>query len=274
MSFSDTPLAAGQTLALAVEYNGSLFHGWQRQGGTDQTVQATLEAALSQIANHDVRVACAGRTDAGVHATSQVVSFKAPVPRSLKAWVVGSNAVLPPTVRVHWARAVPDEFHARFSAIQRTYRYVWCVQEMRPTSLLKQVTWSRNALCSQTMNEAAQSLLGEQDFSAFRAASCQSNTPFREVQAVSVVGRGPFVVMEIRANAFLHHMVRNIAGSLSLVGRGLKPVDWIAQLLQGKDRTVAADTASPDGLYLTSVAYPRKYELPDAVDGPIFLPQG
>jgi tRNA pseudouridine38-40 synthase len=274
VSFSDTPLVVGQTLALAVEYNGSSFHGWQRQGGTDQTVQEVLENALSQIANHDVRVACAGRTDAGVHATSQVVSFKAPVARSLKAWVIGTNAVLPSTVRVHWANAVADDFHARFSAVQRAYRYVWCVQDVRPTSLLKQVTWSRNPLCFEAMHEAAQSLLGEQDFSAFRAASCQSNTPFREVHSVSVRSCGPFVVMEIRANAFLHHMVRNIAGSLSLVGRGVKPVGWINELLEGKDRTVAADTAPPDGLYLTAVAYPARYQLPDAVDGPIFLPLG
>jgi tRNA pseudouridine38-40 synthase len=273
VSFSDKPLAAGQTLALAVEYNGSLFHGWQRQGGTDQTVQEALEKALSQIANHDIRVACAGRTDAGVHATSQVVSFKAPVARSLKAWVVGSNAVLPPTVRVHWASAVPEEFHARFSATQRAYRYLWCVQDVRPTFLLKQVTWSRNALCFEAMHQAAQSLVGEQDFSAFRAASCQSRTPFRDVQAVSVIRRGPFVVMDIQANAFLHHMVRNIAGSLSLVGRGIKPVSWINELLQGKDRTIAADTAPPDGLYLTAVAYPSEYQLPDAIGGPIFLPQ-
>ncbi len=272
MSFSDTPLAVGQTLALAIEYNGSQFHGWQRQGGTDQTVQAALENALSQIANHDVRVACAGRTDAGVHATSQVVSFKAPVERSLKAWTIGSNAVLPPTVRVHWASSVPDEFHARFSATHRTYRYLWCVLEVRPTTLLKQVTWTRNALCWEAMHEAAQALLGEQDFSAFRAASCQSNTPFREVRSVSVICQGPFVIMEIQANAFLHHMVRNIAGSLSLVGRGIKPLDWISELLQGKDRKVAADTAPPDGLYLTGVAYPSKYQLPDAVGGPIFLP--
>jgi len=274
VSFDDTPLASGQALALAIEYNGASFHGWQRQGSTDQTVQEALENALGQIANHDVRVACAGRTDAGVHATGQVVSFSAPVTRSLKAWVVGTNAVLPPTVRVHWAHPVPNEFHARFSATERTYRYIWCVRDVRPTSLLKQVTWTRNALCAETMHEAAQSLLGEQDFSAFRAASCQSKSPCREVRAVSVLSYGPFVVMEIRANAFLHHMVRNIAGSLSLVGRGLKPVGWIAELLQGRDRKIAADTAPPDGLYLTEVAYPSVYQLPNAVGGPIFLPLG
>lgn len=273
MSFSDTPIAADLTLALAIEYNGGLFHGWQRQGGTDHTVQETLENALSQIANHGVRVACAGRTDAGVHATSQVVSFKAPVARSLKAWVVGSNAVLPPTVRVHWASQVPDDFHARFSATQRTYRYVWCVQNVRPTSLLKQVTWSRNPLCAESMHAAAQCLLGEQNFSAFRAASCQSTTPFRDVQYVRVWQQGPFVIMEIRANAFLHHMVRNIAGSLALVGRGIKPRQWIGELLQGQDRTLAADTAPPDGLYLIAVEYPAVYQLPPAVGGPIFLPQ-
>ena len=272
MSFSDAPLAAGQGLALALEYKGSAFHGWQRQGGTEHTVQETLENALSQIANHEIRVACAGRTDAGVHATSQVVSFTAPVSRSLKAWVVGTNAVLPPTVRVHWASPVTEDFHARFSATERTYRYVWCVQEVRPTSLLQQVTWLRTSLCAASMHEAAQSLLGEQDFSAFRAASCQSTTPFREVREINVLGQGSFIVMEIRANAFLHHMVRNIAGSLSLIGRKIKPVDWIAELLQGKDRTLAADTAPPDGLYLTAVSYPVTFGLPDPVSGPIFLP--
>lgn len=271
MSISDQALPAGQRIALSVEYDGSEFHGWQRQASGQISVQECLENALSSVANTEIRVACAGRTDAGVHATNQIVSFESPVARSPKAWVMGGNASLPPQVRVNWACGVSADFHARFSAVSRTYRYVWNTQAIRSTTLYRKVTWSRNDLDIDAMQQSVACLIGEHDFSAFRAASCQSNSPCRRVDEISFLRQGSFVVMEITANAFLHHMVRNLAGSIGMVGRHLKPPAWIAELLEGCNRSVAADTAPPDGLYLVGVGYPPAYNLPNQVKGPIFL---
>jgi tRNA pseudouridine38-40 synthase len=270
---SPDPLPAGVRVAARVEYDGSHYHGWQAQSGSSgvSTVQHTLESALAAVAGEQIRVHCAGRTDTGVHAFAQIVHFDPPVPRSPKAWVLGVNANLPFDVRVHWAQAVPDSFHARFVATSRRYRYIIANTPVRPAHLAGQVTWQRRPLDEQVMHREAQALLGEQDFSAFRAAACQSSSPWRDVQAVGVRRRGSLVVVDIRANAFLHHMVRNIAGSLMAVGSGRQSAGWIGALLAGRDRSAAAETAAPDGLYLVDVSYPPAFGLPDIPEGPLLL---
>jgi tRNA pseudouridine38-40 synthase len=218
-----------------------------------------------------VRVNCAGRTDTGVHGHGQVVHFDAPAERSPKAWVLGANANLPPDVRVHWAVSVPADFHARFSALARRYRYLIANTPVRPALLGGQVSWQRRPLDHQVMHAAAQSLLGERDFSAFRAASCQSSGPMRNVHCLDVSRRGDLITIDIKANAFLHHMVRNIAGSLIAVGLGRQPPEWIGQLMAGRDRSLAADTAPAAGLYLVEVVYPSQYTLPATPYGPLLL---
>ena len=255
-----------------MEYDGSRYSGWQTQPHLAvDTVQATLEAALCAVADAPVRVICAGRTDTGVHGHGQVIHFDAPSERSAKAWVLGTNSRLPPDVRVHWAVGVPADFHARFSALARRYRYLIADTPVRPALLGGQVSWQRRALDHRVMHEAAQSLLGERDFSAFRAATCQSRGPMRNVHALDVSRRGDLVIIDIKANAFLHHMVRNIAGSLMAVGLGRRSPEWIGQLLAGRDRGVAADTAPAAGLYLVAVDYPSRYDLPPTPYGPLLL---
>lgn len=232
-------------------------------------MQDTLESALSAVASAAVRVHCAGRTDSGVHGFGQVIHFEAPVQRSPKSWVLGGNANLPEDVRLHWAQPVAGDFHARFSALSRRYRYLIANTPVRPALMAGQLTWQRYPLDHELMHAEAQSLLGERDFSAFRAAGCQSRTPMRNVQAISVSRRGDLVVVDIRANAFLHHMVRNIVGSLLAVGSARAAPGWLAQLLAGRDRTRAADTAPAAGLYLVEVEYPARYKLPRAPAEPL-----
>ena len=267
------PWAAGQRVALRVEYDGAAFHGWQSQPHLDcHTVQETLESALAGIAGGEpIRVHCAGRTDTGVHGYGQIVHFDDPVGRAAKAWIMGTNSALPDTVRVHWAHPVPATFHARHSAYARRYRYIIANTPVRPVHLVNRVSWYRRPLNADTMNGAAQVLVGEHDFSAFRAAQCQSSSPWRALTEIAVWRWGDFVMIDIEANAFLHHMVRNIAGSLLMVGAGLRPGHWIAELLAGRDRTVAADTASGSGLYLVAVRYPADFDLPPTPDGPSWL---
>ena len=247
-----------QTVALGVEYDGAVFHGFQRQVGVP-TVQETLERALSGVADTPVRVAVAGRTDAGVHATGQVVSFRTSAVRSEESWRRGTNALLrgaDGAVGVVWARLVERRFHARFSAVSRRYAYVYLEADTAPVLLRGRVTWTRAELDAGAMHRAAQDLLGERDFSAFRAAACDSNTPFRRVDAVSVTRHGKQVVIDIEANAFLQHMVRNLAGCLAHIGRGEADTGLVADLLAAGNRTLAPPTAPPDGLYLTRVRYP------------------
>ena len=250
-----------QTVALGLEYDGTRFHGFQRQVGVP-TVQETLERALSGVADAPVRVVVAGRTDAGVHATAQVVSFRTSAVRSEESWRRGTNALLRgaggagAAVGVVWARRVEPRFHARFSALSRRYTYVYLEAETAPVLLRGRVTWTREELDADTMHRAAQGLLGERDFSAFRAAACDSSTPFRRVDAVSVARQGRQVVIDIEANAFLQHMVRNLAGCLAHIGRGAAGAGLVADLLAAGDRTLAPPTAPPDGLYLTQVTYP------------------
>ncbi|HEY9035555.1 MAG TPA: tRNA pseudouridine(38-40) synthase TruA [Pseudomonadales bacterium] len=262
-----------QRIALAVEYDGSAFYGWQKQlDPALPTVQQTLEEAVAKVANHPVNIRCAGRTDAGVHATAQTVHFDTSVDRPLRAWVQGVNAHLPKTVAVRWAAPTPHDFHARHSALARTYRYVICNRDQRLGVGHAQFTWERHPLDAKAMHRAAQALLGERDCSAFRAAGCQSSTPMRNVMSVAVQRREDWVVLEITANAFLLHMVRNIAGSLMAVGRGEQAEDWIARLLTAADRNLSAPTAPPNGLYLVAVRYSPGCHLPSLPKGPLFLP--
>jgi tRNA pseudouridine38-40 synthase len=270
--FSVEPIPTDTRVACRIEYDGSRYNGWQSQphAGT-ATIQDKVEFALTNVASAPVRVQCAGRTDTGVHAFSQVIHFIAPATRSSKAWVIGGNTNLPRDIRIHWAVPLSSDFHARFSAQARRYRYVIANTPIRSALLHAQVTWHRRALDALAMHSAAQALLGEQDFSAFRAASCQSRTPMRNVQFIEVKRRGDLVILEILANAFLHHMVRNIAGALLAVGDGRKPQHWIAELLTGRDRSAAAETAPANGLYLVDVEYPTHFNLPPTPYGPMLL---
>lgn len=258
-------------IALGIEYDGSQFYGWQRQREV-VCVQQVLEQALSKVANHRVEVTCAGRTDAGVHATGQVVHFDCQHERAMPAWTMGVNSNLPSSVAVRWAQVVPDDFNARFSATGRRYRYIIANQARRPAILGRGLSHYHQPLDAELMHQAAQALLGEHDFSAFRAAQCQSHSPNRCVTRINVYRQTDFVVVDIAANAFLHHMVRNIVGSLLEVGKGVQPGSWIAALLAGRDRTRAAATAKAEGLYLVQVDYPEHFNLPVLAPGPLWLP--
>lgn len=246
---------AGVIVALGLEYDGSAFHGFQAQRGV-RTVQETLEAALSEVAGESIRVTAAGRTDAGVHATQQVVSFSTDAKRPLEAWRRGVNSLMDGAVAVTWSRLAANGFNARFDALERRYVYIFFESETPPALLRGKVAWSRQRLDDKAMSKAVEGLLGEQDFTSFRAAGCQSNTPYRCVRAASVCRRGPQVALDIAANAFLLRMVRNIAGSLRRVGTGEEDVGYLARLLALKDRTCAAPTATASGLYLVKVSYP------------------
>ncbi len=258
-------------IALGIEYDGTGFYGWQRQREVP-SVQEALEQALAKVANEPVEVFCAGRTDAGVHATGQVVHFDTSALRDAKAWVMGSNAQLPDQIAVRWAQPVATDFHARFSATARRYRYVIYNHKYRPALLRSGLSHYHQALDVELMQQAAPALLGEHDFSAFRAVQCQSKTPFRNVHHLRIARIGDYIVIDIKANAFLHHMVRNITGSLLEIGMGRRPVTWLAELLASKDRTLAAATAKAGGLYLVEVDYPEAFQIPQVALGPLFLP--
>lgn len=260
-------------IALGIEYCGTAYQGWQLQvrPNPPATVQRSLQHALGSIANHPVRVFCAGRTDRGVHATGQVVHFDSTIERPLRAWVQGTNTRLPDDIRVAWARVVSDEFHARHSALSRSYLYVVCNTPIQPASLGRNATWVARRLDAHTMHTAAQLLVGEHDFSGFRAAGCESATPMRRVFQTSVERRGDLVLFRVQANAFLLHMVRNIMGSLLKVGHGAQPADWLQELLLQRDRRLAGATAPPQGLYLARVGYPLQYGLPEVGKEPWFL---
>ncbi|MBU3003008.1 tRNA pseudouridine(38-40) synthase TruA [Paraglaciecola arctica] len=259
-------------LALGIEYNGALYHGWQRQQ-TVASVQQHVEEALAKIANEPVNVTCAGRTDAGVHATCQVVHFDTLSQRPDRAWTIGLNRFLPKSIAIKWVKNISDEFHARFSATARRYRYIIYNHRLRNGILPKGVTHIHSGdLDHELMHDAAQYLVGRHDFSAFRAVNCQANTPVRNMTSISVTRFGDYIMIDVTANAFLHHMVRNITGSLLKVGSKEKPITWIQTLLQDKDRTKAAATAKPNGLYLVHVTYPEEFDLPKTPLGPLFLP--
>ncbi|MGA0934851.1 MAG: tRNA pseudouridine(38-40) synthase TruA [Pseudohongiellaceae bacterium] len=271
---TETTSAGGDScrVALGIEYNGRGFNGWQAQKSPHtKTVQQTLEQALSEVADHPVTLVCAGRTDAGVHATGQVVHFDHRHERTEGAWIRGGNALLPPEVSVRWAKQVPADFHARFSATARRYRYVIYNHAVKPAILNGQVTHHYQPLDAERMHAAGQLLLGEQDFSAYRGAACQSTTPMRHVSEISVRRQWDFVTLDIQANAFLLHMVRNIAGVLMEIGEGRKPVAWAGEVLAGRDRRQGGVTALPNGLYLVRVFYPAAFNLPEVAASPGFL---
>ncbi|RKQ97234.1 tRNA pseudouridine(38-40) synthase [Kushneria sinocarnis] len=256
-------------IALGIEYHGGNYFGWQRLSH-GPSVQGRLEQALSRVAAGPVRVLCSGRTDSGVHASRQIVHFEAPAARSEKAWVMGTNANLPDDISVRWARRMPDDFHARFSARARRYRYLIANQAVPPALDSTRVYWHRWPLDVESMHQAAQVLPGEHDFSGYRAAGCQSRTPWRHVHFVEVRRFGPVVVVDIQANAFLLHMVRNIVGVLLSIGDGRQPIAWARQVLEEGDRTRSAATAPPHGLHFVDVRYPD-YELPEEPLGPMLL---
>ncbi|GLQ89006.1 tRNA pseudouridine(38-40) synthase TruA [Dyella flagellata] len=249
-------------IALGIEYDGTDFQGWQRLSH-GATVQASVEQALSFVAAQSIEVTCAGRTDAGVHGRCQVVHFDTQAQRDLRGWVLGASSNLPASVAVLWAKEMPDDFHARFSARSRRYRYTLLNRTIRPALDARYVAWERHPLDAEQMHAAAQALIGEHDFSAFRAVSCQAAHARREVKYLSVWRTGEQVIVEIEANAFLHHMVRNIVGSLLLVGRGEQPAAWIAQLLAGRNREVAGPTAAASGLTFIGPRYERHWGLPE-----------
>jgi len=248
-------------IALGIEYDGTDFLGWQRLSH-GASVQASLERALSFVAAEAIEVTCAGRTDAGVHGRCQVVHFDTQVQRDLRGWVLGACSNLPSSVAVLWAKVMPDDFHARFSARSRRYRYTLLNRAIRPALDARYVAWERLPLDAQRMHAAAQALIGEHDFSAFRAVSCQAAHARREVKYLRVQRDGEQVIVDIEANAFLHHMVRNIVGSLLVVGRGEQPEAWIAQLLAGRNREVAGPTAAASGLTFIGPRYEKQWGLP------------
>ena len=258
-------------IALGLEYDGSRFQGWQTQPGGN-TVQDALQAALAQIGGGPVSVTCAGRTDSGVHAREQVVHFDSAVERPDTAWVRGVNGFLPDAVAVLWARRVPAEFHARYSARLRAYRYVLVNRAVRPALAARYAGWTHAPLDVAAMIEAARHLLGEHDFSAFRSSECQAKTPVRTIHELVLEPRGERIDFVLRANAFLHHMVRNIVGTLVHVGKGARDAGWVLEVLRSRDRRLAAATFGPEGLYLESVDYGSAWDLPQAARGTVALP--
>ncbi|HUH56197.1 MAG TPA: tRNA pseudouridine(38-40) synthase TruA [Rhodanobacter sp.] len=251
-------------IAMGIEYDGTDFFGWQRLK-EGPSVQARLEQALSRVADHPVDVSCAGRTDAGVHGRCQVVHFDTTAQRDMRGWVLGSCSNLPDSVAVLWAQPVAEDFHARYAARSRRYRYRILNRPVRAALEARYVTWERLPLDAERMHQAAQALLGLHDFSAFRALSCQAKHPHRTVLSVDVRRDGEYVTLEIEANGFLHHMVRNIVGSLLLVGRGERPVEWMAELLAGCNRQVAGPTGPASGLTFIGPRYEARWGLPSEV---------
>lgn len=260
-------------IAIGIEYAGSEFEGWQTQPH-GRTVQDALQGAIAIIAGHPVELVCAGRTDTGVHASSQVAHFDTPSHRPLTAWVRGVNSHLPAGIVVNWAREVNDDFHARFSALSRRYRYFLLNRPVRPAILHGRVGWFHSLLNVEKMAAAAEYLPGEHDFSAFRAAACQARSPIRTMALAQVQRHQDWIVFDFEANAFLHHMIRNLVGALVHIGKGERPAEWMAELMACRDRRSAPPTFSPDGLYLCGVTYPDRWSLPGdgRIIAPLFLP--
>ncbi len=256
-------------VALGVEYDGTDFCGWQSQDGS-RTVQDEVQKAISFVADEDLQVICAGRTDSGVHALGQVVHFDTEVQRSERSWVLGCNSNLPRDVSISWARVVDDDFHARFAAVARSYRYVIMNRMTRSGINRYRVCWHHQALDEKRMAQAAEFFIGEHDFTSFRALACQAKHAVRNMHKLDVSRQGDYIIIDVQANAFLHHMVRNIAGTLLAVGEGEQEPDWVQSLLQLKDRSVAGITAPAQGLYLVSVDYADKFALPTAPTPPCF----
>lgn len=258
-------------LALGVEYLGSQYRGWQTQQAGVASIQPLVEKALQKIALQPITVHCAGRTDAGVHACCQVVHFDTCAARPTRAWVLGTNNHLPPDIRIRWSKPVVTNFHARHSALARRYRYFIYNSSVPFAQMHDQLTWHLKPLDAEKMHLAAQLLVGEKDFSAFRSVRCQSSTAWRHLHFIHVYRRGQLVVIDIQGNAFLHHMVRNIVGSLMLVGEGERPAEWLTEQLEGKKRATGGITAPAAGLYMAAVHYPEQFNLPLEPLGPHFM---
>jgi len=249
--------------AVGLEYLGTGYRGWQAQAQDLPTLQGEFQRALSSVAAHSVELSCSGRTDAGVHAFGQVAHFDSEAKRTPYAWLLGANRMLPESLAVRWVQAVPDYFHARHSARARRYRYVIHNERARSAWLGARAAWIVYPLDAEAMHRGAQALLGEQDFSAYRASECQSPTPMRNVHFIQVWRAGYCVVIDIQANAFLHHMVRNIAGVLIEIGQGRRPETWAAELLAGRDRRLGPATAPAEGLYFGGPHFPAEFGLPE-----------
>ena len=258
-------------LALAVSYNGQAYQGWQSQA-SGQTVQDQLETALSKFAATRITTLCCGRTDAGVHGVMQVAHFDTDVQRPTHAWVRGPNALLPRDIAVQWAKEVPAEFHCRASALSRRYAYALLESPVRPSFEAGRVGWSCRPLDIGVMQSAARLLLGEHDFSSFRASACQALSPIKDMQRLDIAKRGAYWRFEFEANAFLHHMIRNIMGCLVYIGQGRQPPEWMTQVLLARDRKAAAPTFSPDGLYFLGPRYAAHWGLPEQTTGYDGLP--
>lgn len=248
-------------VALGIEYSGRGYYGWQKQD-ISPTIQESLEAALSEVADQKINVCCAGRTDTGVHAVQQVVHFETSALRESHSWVLGTNSKLPKDIAVTWAKNIDDDFHARFSAVSRTYQYLILNRSAKPAIYNGLVTWECRRLDLDRMKTASECLIGKHDFSSYRALACQSKTPIRIVHNLEIDRLDDWFMITISANAFLHHMVRNIAGVLMTIGQGKEEVTWAAEILAAKDRTVGGLTAPPDGLYLANIQYPEQYSIP------------
>lgn len=248
--------------ALGIEYDGTAFMGWQRQKHAGRTVQACVEEAIARVADHAVEVTCAGRTDAGVHAGGQVAHFDTRAVRPLRGWLLGLNSNLPADIAVRWVQPVSDEFHARFRARARQYRYTILNRLTRPAVERLQRTWIHHSLDAERMRQAAAALVGEHDFSAFRSAECQARSPVRRLYRLDVCRTGEYIVIEAVADGFLHHMVRNIAGVLLAIGQGDREIAWAREVLAGRVRARGGVTAPPQGLCLVAVSYPPSFGIP------------
>lgn len=259
-----------QRYAACVEYDGRNYCGWQYQDHSP-SVQERLEKALSRVANETIRVSCAGRTDTGVHATAQVIHFDSSVERTARQWRLGTNANLPGDIALQWLKPVPASFHARFSAQSRRYLYLIANSPERPALLSRQVSWYRQKLDIAAIRECLPLFLGEQDFSSFRAAQCQAHSPVRRIDHIRFLERGQWLALDIAANGFLHHMVRNIVGSLLAVGEGALSKEELADILNKRDRALAPAKASADGLYLIDISYPAEFDLPQTKPWPLQL---
>lgn len=248
---------------MGVEYDGTGYQGWQTQRHGIDTVQLRVEAAVARVADHPVRVACAGRTDAGVHGVGQVIHFDTDAERPMRGWHLGTNVNLPPDIAITWVRPVVDEFHARFSAIGRSYRYVILNRHTRSPIWRDRTVWVHQPLAVERMQQAAQPLLGTHDFSSYRALGCQAKSPVRTLRRLDLRREEDRIVLDLSADGFLHHMVRNIVGVLIAIGKGERPVEWAQEVLGFRDRTLGGVTAPPQGLYLTQVDYPGHFGLPE-----------
>ena len=257
-------------IALGVEYLGARFSGWQSQTGL-RCVQSEVEKALSKVADEPIAIVCAGRTDTGVNATNQVIHFDTTIIRKDVGWTLGVNTHLPDDIAVTWVKEVNDDFHARFSATARRYRYIIYNNRLRSAILSSGISHHHYPLDEKLMHQGAQHLVGKHDFTSFRTVHCQSHSPIRTIKHCEITRKGEYIIVDIKANAFLHHMVRNIVGSLMRVGQSQESTSWIKEVLELKNRCLAGVTAPPEGLYFVEVDYPEQFNLPKRPFGPLFL---